>query len=91
MTVKRLSVVQELLDFIGLGGRVHLAWISSAEAQRFARVMAEFTDHIRSLGPNPLKAFNLITAGADKHGPPTRIREPAGEPVGQPTAAALVS
>ena len=85
MTAKRISLVQELLDFVGLGGRVHLAWISSAEAQRFARVMAEFTEHIRAMGPNPLKAFKLITSGADTHRPTERIREP----VGQPTAAAL--
>ena len=54
MTVKRVTFVQELLEFMGLGGRVHLAWISSAEAQKFARVVADFTEHIRALGPNPL-------------------------------------
>ena len=41
---------------MGLGGRLHLAWISSAEAQKFAGLVAEFTEHVRSLGPNPLKA-----------------------------------
>jgi F420-non-reducing hydrogenase iron-sulfur subunit len=86
MTVKRITFVQELLDFVGLGGRVHLAWISSAEGQRFAQVVTEFTEHIRAMGPNPLKAFKLITAGADKRGPTARIREP----VGKPTEAALV-
>jgi hypothetical protein len=55
MTVKRVTFVQELLQFMGLGGRVHLAWISSAEAQKFARVVADFTEHIRALGPNPLR------------------------------------
>jgi F420-non-reducing hydrogenase iron-sulfur subunit len=55
MTVKRVTFVQELLEFMGLGGRVHLAWISSAEARKFARVAADFTEHIRTLGPNPLK------------------------------------
>jgi len=54
MTVKRVTFVQELLEFMGLGGRLHLAWISSAEAQKFARVVADFTEHIRALGPNPL-------------------------------------
>jgi len=87
MTVKRITFVQELLDFVGLGGRVHLAWISSAEAQRFARVMVAFTEHIRAMGPNPLKARNLITAGAVTRGPTGRIREP----VAAPKAAALVT
>lgn len=55
MTVKRVTFLQELLKFMGLGGRVHLAWISSAEAQKFAGVVTDFTEHIRALGPNPLK------------------------------------
>ena len=80
MTVKRITFVQELLDFVGLGGRVHLAWISSAEAQRFAQVVAEFTDHIRAMGPNPLKAYQLISSGAVKRGPTARRREPVGQP-----------
>lgn len=42
---------------MGLGGRLHLAWISSAEAQKFAGLVADFTEHVRTLGPNPLKDF----------------------------------
>jgi F420-non-reducing hydrogenase iron-sulfur subunit len=80
MTVKRITFMQDLLDFIGLGGRLHLAWISSAEAQKFARVVSDFTDHIRTMGPNPLKAFRLTTAGADQRRPTTRIREPVIAP-----------
>jgi F420-non-reducing hydrogenase iron-sulfur subunit len=57
MTVKRITFVQELLGFIGLKGRVHLEWISSAEAQKFVQVISDFTDTIRSLGPNPLNAY----------------------------------
>ncbi len=36
--------------------RFMLDWVSSAEAPRFAQVVTEFTDKIRSLGPNPVKA-----------------------------------
>lgn len=46
--------MQELLTVMGLEGRLHLAWISSAEAQKFAQVMTDFTEKIRALGPNPL-------------------------------------
>jgi hypothetical protein len=80
MTVKRIAFVQELLDFIGLGGRVHLAWISSAEAQKFASVVADFTDHIRALGPNPLKGRKLTSIAAPKGRPGARIHEAAAEP-----------
>jgi F420-non-reducing hydrogenase iron-sulfur subunit len=57
MTVKRIRFLQELLEFMGLGGRLHLAWISSAEAQKFAQVVADFTEQVRALGPNPLPAL----------------------------------
>ena len=66
MTVKRITFVQELLAFIGLEGRLHLEWISSAEAQKFVRVVTDFTETIRALGPNPIpdlcaapRAFDL--------------------------------
>ncbi len=58
MTIKRVTFLQELLSFMGLEGRVHLEWISSAEAQKFVRVVTEFTEKIRVLGPNPLGAFS---------------------------------
>lgn len=54
MTIKRITFLQELLAVVGLEGRLHLAWISSAEAQKFVQVMTDFTEKIRALGPNPL-------------------------------------
>lgn len=39
---------------MGLGGRLHLAWISSAEARKFADVVTGFVEQVRALGPNPL-------------------------------------
>ena len=57
MTVKRMRFLQQLLKFVGLEGRLHLEWISSAEAQKYVRVVTEFTKKIRALGPNPLKGF----------------------------------
>jgi F420-non-reducing hydrogenase iron-sulfur subunit len=58
MTVKRMTFLQELLGLLGLEERLHLSWISSAEAQRFVQVVTDFTEKIRSLGPNPLLAFS---------------------------------
>ena len=57
MTIKRMTFLQELLAFMGLEGRLHLEWISSAEAQKFVRVITDFTEKIRMLGPNPLAEF----------------------------------
>lgn len=39
---------------MGLEGRLHLDWISSAEAQKFVQVVTSFTNKIQSLGPSPL-------------------------------------
>jgi F420-non-reducing hydrogenase iron-sulfur subunit len=58
MTFKRMRFLQQLLKFVGLGGRLHLEWISSAEAQKYVRVVTKFTEKIRDLGPNPLTEFN---------------------------------
>jgi F420-non-reducing hydrogenase iron-sulfur subunit len=60
MTIKRMTFLQELLKLIGLGGRLHLSWISSAEAQKYVQVVTDFTEKIRILGPNtlPLLAKN---------------------------------
>ena len=54
MTIKRITFVQELLKFMGLNGRLHLDWISSAEAQKFVKVVTNFTEKVRALGPSPL-------------------------------------
>ena len=75
MTIKRITFLQELLAFMGLEGRLHLEWISSAEAQKFVRVITDFTEKIRMLGPNPLAEFSgtlnaaglKTAAGLGKH------------------------
>ena len=54
MTIKRITFLQNLLEFAGLGDRLHLDWISSAEAQKFVQVVTDFTEKIKSLGPSPL-------------------------------------
>ncbi len=54
MTSKRVRFLQELIAFVGLAGRLRLEWISSAEANKFVKVVSEFTEQIRQLGPSPL-------------------------------------
>jgi len=65
MTIKRITFLQELLAFMGLDGRVHLQWISSAQAQKFVQVVTEFTEKIRKLGPNPLLRYAETMHAAD--------------------------
>ena len=55
MTVKRISFMKQLLEFSGIDHeRLLLKWVSSAEGPRFAQVVTEFVEKIRSLGPSPL-------------------------------------
>jgi F420-non-reducing hydrogenase iron-sulfur subunit len=55
MTVKRIAFMKNLLEFSGIDPeRLLLKWVSSAEGPRFAQVVTEFTDKIRSIGPSPL-------------------------------------
>lgn len=63
MTIKRIRFIQELLKFIGLEGRLHLEWISSAEAQKFVQVVTDFTEKIRRMGPNPLNTEHIRQMG----------------------------
>ena len=64
MTIKRITFLQELLAFMGLEDRLHLEWISSAEAQKFVQVITDFTEKIRMLGPNPLSGYNGMVNAA---------------------------
>ena len=67
MTIKRITFLQELLEFLGLEGRLHLEWISSAEAQKFVRVITDFTGKIRTLGPNPLPDYATAAKAFDSN------------------------
>lgn len=51
-TAKRLPALQSLLAYAGLEPeRLRLDWVSSSEGERFARIVNEFTEAVRSLGP----------------------------------------
>ena len=73
---------------MGLGDRLHLEWISSAEAQKFVQVVTDFTEKIKKLGPSPLSLFiektktqamkpskNSITNGITHAVSPFQIKE----------------
>ena len=50
----------KLLDLTGIGkDRLHLAWVSSAEAQRFAQIAGEVTASIKEQGKLDARAFDL--------------------------------
>lgn len=55
---ERVNHVRRLLDEIGLeGDRVRMYNLSSGEGPTFAAYAREMTEHIKQLGPNPLKKW----------------------------------
>jgi len=52
---KRIEKTKKLLDLLGIGSdRLRLEWISAAEAEKFASVIKDFTEKLRSKGPSPI-------------------------------------
>jgi len=51
----------------GIGSeRLHLAWVSSAEAQRFVQIIMDTTDTVRAMGKFDPDAFKLQLAAAEQ-------------------------
>lgn len=58
--LKRVEYAKKLLDEVGIGGdRLEMINMSAGMGVVFARTATEFTEKIRSLGPNPSKQSNL--------------------------------
>jgi Fe-S oxidoreductase/coenzyme F420-reducing hydrogenase delta subunit len=52
---KRIEKTKKLLDLVGIGSeRLRLEWISAAEGEKFASVIKDFTEKLRSKGPSHL-------------------------------------
>ena len=53
--VEQFEKTKALLKILGLEeGRIRLEWISAAEGPKFARVINEFVEQVRALGPSGL-------------------------------------
>jgi len=51
-TIRRIPFLQRLIEQFGIDRRrLRLEWVSASEGDRFAEVVNEFTEEIRSLGP----------------------------------------
>ncbi len=49
---KRIPVLHDMLAFIGLEPeRLRLDWVSASEGERFARIVDEFTEAVKAIGP----------------------------------------
>lgn len=52
---KRVKFLKNILEPMGLSDRVELQWVAASEGGRFQKVITEFTDKIKKLGPSPIK------------------------------------
>jgi len=53
---RRVALVKSILSTLGLEPeRIWFRWIAHSEGRRFVDTAVEFNDHIKRLGPNPLK------------------------------------
>lgn len=53
---RKVALVKSILNTLGLGKeRVWFRYVAHGEGRRFVDTAAEFNDHIKKLGPNPLK------------------------------------
>ena len=49
---RKFSVLKDLLESLGLEeGRVNFAWLSSAEAERFVKIVNATIEKVKELGP----------------------------------------
>jgi F420-non-reducing hydrogenase iron-sulfur subunit len=56
---KRVATIKSILNSLGLGEeRVWFRYVAHGEGKRFVDTAAEFNDHIKKLGPNPLRERN---------------------------------
>ena len=55
---RRFALLRFMLKQLGVEPeRVRVEWVSSSEGERFARIVREFVEELRVLGPSPLKRF----------------------------------
>ena len=71
ITAKRVAVMRELIQFIGLSPkRLRLEWIATSEGNKFAQVVSDFTEEITQLGPSSLRPIKIakFEVGKTKEG-----------------------
>ncbi|WDP92707.1 MAG: hydrogenase iron-sulfur subunit [Desulfobacter sp.] len=62
---KRIEQAARLLDTVGVGGdRVRMYNLSSGEGPLFAQYATEMVEHIREMGPSPIRLQKQKTASS---------------------------
>jgi F420-non-reducing hydrogenase iron-sulfur subunit len=62
-TEKRVRLMKKLLEDAGVDPtRLRLEWVSASEGEKFSKVVTEFTEQVRKLGPSKVKKDEILMA-----------------------------
>src|SRR5512136_317893 len=62
-TEKRVRLMKKLLEDAGIDPtRLRLEWVSASEGEKFSKVVTEFTEQVRKLGPSKVKKDEIVRA-----------------------------
>ena len=85
-TEKRVRLMWKLLEDAGVEPqRLRLEWVSASEGEKFSKVVTEFTETIRKLGPSKVKKDAVLrskVAAADEASETFRLRALVGKELG---------
>jgi len=56
---RKIKMLKKLISPLDLAERLRLEWVSASEGARFAEVVRGFTNHIKVVGPSPLRKEKL--------------------------------
>lgn len=82
-TEKRVRLMKRLLEDAGIEPeRLRLEWVSASEGEKFSKVVTEFTEQVRRLGPSKVKKDQLAkvrVAAADEASETFRLKALVGK------------
>ena len=85
-TEKRVRLMWKLMEDAGFDPkRLRLEWVSASEGEKFSKVVTEFTETIRKLGPSQVKKDAVLkskVAAADEASETFRLRALVGKELG---------
>ncbi len=85
-TEKRVRLMKKIMEDAGLEPeRLRLEWVSASEGEKFSKVVTEFTDQVRKLGPSKVKKDKIAktrVAAAEEASESFRLRALVGKELG---------
>jgi len=64
---ERVEYAKQLLEEIGLGGRLEMFEVAASDAPKWVEVVTDMTRRVAALGPSPLRRTQAWTADAVEH------------------------